>query len=54
MEEEKNNRQEQPELQESTGYQPRPLWQRIAAGIGLVLFLLLLIMFYVNIMRGGL
>ncbi len=54
MEEEKNTQQEQSEVQESTGYQPRPLWQRIAAGIGLVLFVLLLIMFYVNIMRGGL
>ena len=39
---------------ESSGYQPRPLWQRIGAWIGLVLFIMVLIMYYINIMRGGL
>lgn len=43
--------QEQPE---NTGYQPRPLWQRIGAWIGLILFVMVLIMYYINIMRGGL
>ncbi|MBR4863604.1 MAG: hypothetical protein IKU07_03440 [Oscillospiraceae bacterium] len=39
---------------ETSGYQPRPLWQRIGAWIGLVLFVMVLIMYYINIMRGGL
>ena len=31
----------------------RPLWQRIGAGICLVAFIALIIMYYINIMRGG-
>ena len=41
-------------LQEGSGYTPRPLWQRIAAWVGLILFLLVILMYYINIMRGGL
>lgn len=33
---------------------PRPLWQRIGAWICLVAFICLIIMYYINIMRGGL
>ncbi len=44
----------QEESQEGAGYQPRPLWQRIGAWVGLILFIAVLIMYYVNIMRGGL
>jgi len=33
--------------------QPRPLWQRWAAGIALVLFVLVLVMYYINLFRGG-
>lgn len=43
--------QEIPEQPEP--YTPRPLWQRILAGICLALFICLIIMYYVNIMRGG-
>ena len=49
--------QEAPEtedFEEETGYTPRPLWQRIAAWVGLVLFILVILMYHINIMRGGL
>lgn len=39
---------------EEQGYTPRPRWQVWAARIGLALFILVLIMYYVNLMRGGL
>ena len=54
---EEENTPEENEVQEqseNTGYQPRPLWQRIGAWIALVLFVGLIIMYYINIMRGGL
>ena len=38
---------------EQPGYVPRPKWQVWAARIGLGLFILLLIFYYLNIMRGG-
>ena len=40
------------ETQES-GYTPRPAWQVWAARIGLVVFLIFLVMYYMNILRGG-
>jgi len=45
---------EQESTQEKTGYVPRPLWQRIAAWVGLALFVLVIVLFYIHIMRGGL
>lgn len=39
--------------EEGSGYQPRPAWQVWAARIGLVLFILVLIMYYINLFRGG-
>ena len=39
--------------QEPAPYVPRPLWQRILAGIGVVLFVLVIILYYINMMRGG-
>lgn len=36
------------------GYVPRPAWQVWAARIGLVLFLLVVAMYYINLFRGGL
>ena len=39
--------------EEQQPYTPRPAWQVWAARIGLVLFLLVLILYYLNIMRGG-
>jgi hypothetical protein len=34
-------------------YVPRPAWQVWAARVGLVLFILFLIMYYMNVLRGG-
>ena len=36
-----------------TGYTPRPAWQVWAARIGLVIFIIFLVMYYLNILRGG-
>lgn len=41
------------ETPEESGYTPRPMWQVWLARIGLVLFVLLVIMYYINIARGG-
>ena len=49
--------QEAPEtedFEEETGYTPHPLWQRLGAWVGLVLFILVILMYHINIMRGGL
>ena len=35
-------------------YVPRPTWQVWAARIGLILFILTLIAYYLNVFRGGL
>ena len=51
MENEKENILPQEEASE--GYIPRPMWQVWAARIGLVLFILLVIMYYINVARGG-
>ena len=40
-------------LAEDTGYQPRPAWQVWVARIALVLFILVIAMYYINILRGG-
>ena len=57
MEEERMG--QQPEVaaeaqQEKPRYIPRPMWQVWAARIGLVVFILGLILYYLNILRGGL
>ena len=39
--------------QEESGYSPRPAWQFWAARIGLAVFIGFLILYYVNIFRGG-
>ena len=39
--------------EESSGYTPRPAWQVWAARIGLAVFIGFLILYYVNIFRGG-
>ena len=49
MEEERKPDESQPE----EAYVPRPRWQIWAVRIGLVIFLLLIAMYYVNIARGG-
>ena len=56
MEENRNETQEQtPEqpVEETPTYIPRPAWQVWAARIGLVVFIIILIMYYINISRGG-
>ena len=50
MEEERIDTLQEPDAP----YQPRPAWQVWLARIGLVLFLALVAMYYVNIARGGL
>ena len=40
--------------QEEEHYVPRPRWQIWVARIGLVLFILTLIAYYLNVFRGGL
>ena len=50
MDEQRNeNREQAPE----SGYTPRPTWQVWAARIGLAVFLIFLVMYYINILRGG-
>ena len=39
--------------EEEQPYEPRPVWQVWLARIALVLFLALIVMYYVNISRGG-
>ena len=48
MENEKDILQE-----EERSYVPRPAWQVWGARIGLLLFLIVLIFYYLNIARGG-
>ena len=46
--------EKQTDLQpEENAYVPRPKWQVWAARIGLVLFILTLIAYYLNVFRGG-
>ena len=43
-----------PENEQEQGYTPRPAWQVWAARIGLVLFLIVVALYYLNMFRGGL
>ena len=45
--------EEQVILPEKEGYKPRPAWQVWAARIGLVLFIIILIVYYMVYFRGG-
>lgn len=44
-----------PEVQaeETPAYIPRPKWQVWGARVALVLFIALILMYYINMMRGG-
>lgn len=53
MEEELNQTPETAEA-EQPHYVPRPAWQVWGARIALVVFIVLIIMYYINIARGGL
>lgn len=48
MEEELENEQPQPQP-----YQPRPMWQVWAARVGLVIVIIAVILYYLQIARGG-
>ena len=50
---EQNIPEETPEMPEQEVYHPRPAWQIWGARIALVIFILVLIMYYINVMRGG-
>ena len=50
MDEQRKENQEHPN---ESGYTPRPAWQVWAARIGLVVFVIFLVMYYINIFRGG-
>ena len=51
---ENENLQEEPQLEaEQPSYIPRPAWQVWGARVALVLFIALVIMYTLNIMRGG-
>ena len=56
MEEKLNQSPQEPEEEQvpQEPYRPRPWWQVWGARILLVIFILLVIMYYVNIARGGL
>ena len=44
----------QEELQEEMPrYSPRPRWQVWIARLGLVLFIIMIILYYIHMMRGG-
>ena len=43
-----------PENVQEQGYTPRPAWQGWAARFGLVLFLIVVVLYYLNMFRGGL
>ena len=48
------NRDELPAEEEKPAYIPRPAWQVWAARIGVVLIVVLVILYYISIARGGL
>ena len=47
-----NNNFEEETTQQEVAYVPRPKWQVWLARILLVLFIALIIMYYINLMRG--
>ena len=51
MEEEQKDELQEPEKE---AYVPRPAWQVWGARVALVLFIIVMILYYVKIMRGGL
>ena len=46
-------RKEESQEAQDSGYTPRPTWQVWAARIGLAVFLAFLVMYYWNVFRGG-
>jgi hypothetical protein len=54
MEEERMDSMSEGVTEEQERYIPRPQWQVWGARVALVLFIVLVIMYYINIARGGL
>lgn len=52
--EENENLEQQPSEEEQKGYVPRPGWQVWLARLCLVLFIAMIMMYMINIARGGL
>ena len=52
--ENKDLQQEELQQEETPKYYPRPAWQVWGARVALVLFIALIIMYMINIARGGL
>lgn len=42
-----------PDEEQAAPYEPRPTWQVWGARVALVVFIALIIMYYINISRGG-
>ena len=56
MEKQEPEQQEAPQPapeQEKDVYVPRPAWQVWGARVALVIFIIFLIMYYINVARGG-
>ena len=45
--------QEETAEEEKKGYTPRPLWQIIGAWVALIVFIIVMVFFYINMLRGG-
>ena len=54
MENKELQEQDEPAVEETPKYIPRPAWQVWFARVALVLFIALIIMYMINIARGGL
>ena len=50
---ENENLNEEFEQEEQPQYTPRPAWQVWGARIALVLFIIVILLYYLNIARGG-
>ena len=53
MDEQEKIEETTPAAEETPAYIPRPKWQVWMARICLVLFVALILMYYINMMRGG-
>ena len=41
------------EVTEESGYQPRPVWQRVVAWVGLAIVIAGVVLYYIHIANGG-
>ena len=40
-------------VQEEPGYEPRPVWQRVTAWVGLAIVIAGVVLYYIHIANGG-